>query len=180
MAEVQVAVRRYFSTDEWTEGPLQLAARAITTGSRKLTFQPCDNSLGTTTPPSPSKTPLMTECVPWCSEGEENRRPQAWSLGLGLWKNSSCCPPPSRSCTGSKSKPSAEIPPPMPPNMFMPWHKISNTSAGQESTRHGRGYFSSPLAQWCLECVQASVSWEGVGAEGWIEFFDEKRGKEWV
>ena len=37
MAEVQITIQRYFSmsTDEWTEGPLQLAARAITLGSRK-------------------------------------------------------------------------------------------------------------------------------------------------
>ena len=111
MAEVQIAVQRYFaiSTDEWTEGPLQLASRAIAPGSRTTYISALRQFIRHSKRPNPLKKPSMTECVLWPVGKEENRQRPAWFLGSEPWRNSNCCPRPYSTSTGSKLKQSPNL-----------------------------------------------------------------------
>ena len=118
---------------------------------------------------SPGESGVDLQQPDWCPRSE-------------CWRNSGSYPLQSSNSTGCKWRPLHASQHPMPPRDPTVRHNTSSSSAGPVSTGRGPACSSSRLAQLSSECVAGdseSVSWEGITTPGWIEFFDEKRGKEW-
>ena len=185
MADVSVAIRTYFSisSDEWSDGPLQLAARAITSGSRE-TYMSALRQFAKNSESSDTPEVALNKRI--CAIARRKRgRSAATGLvsALRVLEKLRLLPPSLLQLHWLQVEAIARITAPhAPPRPY-------GTAQHLEFLGRARIHWAWPRLFFLATCAivfrmrsgdSESVSWEGITTPGWIEFFDEKRGKEWV
>ena len=185
MADVSVAIRTYFSisSDEWSDGPLQLAARAITSGSREA-YMSALRQFAKNSESSDTLEVALTKRI--CAIARRKRgRSAATGLvsALRVLEKLRLLPPSVLQLHWLQVEAIARITAPhAPPRPY-------GTAQHLEFLGRARIHWAWPRLFFLATCAvvfrmrsgdSESVSWEGITTPGWIEFFDEKRGKEWV
>ena len=155
MAIVLVAIRTFvsISSDEWSDRPLQLAARAIAPGSRETYLSALRQFAKHSKPTDTLEEALNNKMCAIARHKRVGQLQQDECQPLDSWKNSNSCPPLSSSSTSSKWKPLRKSQPRMHPSGVTEQRSTSNTWEGPESTGHGPACSSSRLAQLSSECV---------------------------
>ena len=185
MADVSVAIRTYFSisSDEWSDGPLQLAARAITSGSREA-YMSALRQFAKNSESSDTLEVALNKRI--CAIARRKRgRSAATGLvsALRVLEKLRLLPPSVLQLHWLQVEAIARITAPhAPPRPY-------GTAQHLEFLGRARIHWAWPRLFFLATCAvvfrmrsgdSESVSWEGITTPGWIEFFDEKRGKEWV
>ena len=185
MADVSVAIRTYFSIsfDEWSDGPLQLAARAITSGSRE-TYMSALRQFAKNSESSDTLEVAANKRI--CAIARRKRgRSAATGLvsALRVLEKLRLLPPSVLQLHWLQVEAIARITAPhAPPRPY-------GTAQHLDFLGRARIHWAWPRLFFLATCAvvfrmrsgdSESVSWEGIATPGWIEFFDQKRGKEWV
>ena len=185
MADVSVAIRTYFSisSDEWSDGPLQVAARAITSGSREA-YMSALRQFAKNSESSDTLEVALNKRI--CAIARRKRgRSAATGLvsALRVLEKLRLLPPSVLQLHLLQVEAIARITAPhAPPRPY-------GTAQHLEFLGRARIHWAWPRLFFLATCAvvfrmrsgdSESVSWEGITTPGWIEFFDEKRGKEWV
>ena len=185
IADVSFAIRTYFSvsSDEWSDGPLQLAARAIALGSRE-TYMSALRQFAKNSVSSDTLEDALNKRM--CAIARRKRgRSAATGLvsALRVLEKLRLLPPSILQLHWLQVEAIARITAPQaPPRSY-------GTAQHLEFLGRVRIHWAWPRLFFLATCAvvfrmrsgdSESVSWEGITTPGWIEFFDEKQGKEWV